>query len=101
MVREELLPDIGLKLLDSQRQPMIVRIDVQDHGFHALALLQNFGRMFDAARRNIGNVDKPIDSLFDFDERAEVGQIANTAGNHGTDGVTFRQSRPWIGLRSA
>ena len=76
---EELLPDIRLKLFDSEREPMIFRIDIQNHGFDFLALLQNFGRMFDAARRNIGNMDKPIDSLFDFDKRAEIGQIANTA----------------------
>ena len=78
---------------------MIVRIDVQNHGFHALALLQHFGRMFDAARRNIGNMNQPVDSFFDFDERAEVRQISHTAGNDGTDDIAFRQCRPRIRFR--
>ncbi len=77
---------------------MVVRVDIQNHGFDALAFLQHFGRMFDAPRRDIGNMDKPVDSLFDFDKRAEIRQISHTAGDHGTDRVTLRQRAPRIGF---
>ena len=96
---EELLPDIRLQLFDSEREPMVVGVDIQNHGFHPLALLQHFGRMFDAARRDVGNVNKTIDSFFDFDKRAEIRQISHAAGDHGADRVSLCQRAPGIGLR--
>src|SRR5262245_60540786 len=98
MVREELLPDVRLQLLDSERQPMVVTVDVQNHSFDALALLQNFRRVLDAARRDVRHMNEPVDSLFNFNERAEIREISNAAGDNRTYRVTFGQRRPWIRL---
>jgi hypothetical protein len=76
---EELFPDVRLKLLDAQRQTVVIGIDVQDDRVDFVAFLQNFRGMFDATRGNIGNVHKPVDSLFHFYERAEIRQIAHAA----------------------
>src|SRR5262249_11249867 len=77
---------------------MVVGIDVQNDGLNALTLLQYLRRMFDAPGRNVGNVDKAVDSFFDFYECAEVGQVAYTAGDHGTDRVALGESAPRIGF---
>src|SRR5262245_38939944 len=82
MVREELLPDVRLQLLDSERQPMVVTVDVQNHSFDALTLLQNFGRMFDTPRRDVGDVNETVDSFLNFDERTEIRQVSNSTGDH-------------------
>src|SRR5207249_2518803 len=98
MIREELFPHIRLQLLYAKRQPMVVAIDIQDHGFDAFSFFQYLRRMLDSPRRNVGNVDKPIDSLFDFNESAKVGEIPNSAADHRSDRVTLSQGAPWIGL---
>src|SRR5262249_52916914 len=95
---EELLPNVGLQLLDSERQPMVVTVDVQNHCFDALTFLQNFRRMLDAPRRDIGDMDETVNSLFNFDERTEIGQVSDTAGDHRTYRVALGQRRPWIRL---
>ena len=80
MLLEEGLPDIGLKLLHAQRQTTLVRLDRQNDGLHAIALLQNFRGMLHAlGPAQIADVNQAINAVFDFDEGAEVGQIANPA----------------------
>src|SRR6516165_9694507 len=57
---EELLPDVRLKLFDPERQAMVFRIDVQDDRLDPFTFLQNFGRVLDPARRNVGNVNQAV-----------------------------------------
>ena len=99
VIREELFPDIGLQVLDRQRQTMIVGVDIHDHRLDALSLLQHFRRMLDPPRRDVGHVHEPVNALLDFDKGAEVREVANAAGDHGADGIAFRQRRPRIRFR--
>src|SRR5437899_6487924 len=96
MIREELFPRIRLQLLDAERQAMVVAIDVQDNCIDALTLLQYLRGMLDPPGRDIGDVHKPVNSLFEFNEGAEVGQIADTATDNRPDGVPLRQGAPGI-----
>src|SRR2546422_8801792 len=82
VICEELVPYIRLQLLHAERQTMVLRINVEDHRIDSLTLLQYLGWMLDPPRRNIGDMHKPVDSLFDFNEGAKVGEIANPATDH-------------------
>src|SRR5215472_2460868 len=48
--------------------------------------------------RQIGNVNQPVNALFDFDESAEIGELSYAAFDNGADGVTVSNGGPWIGL---
>jgi hypothetical protein len=45
---EEALPDIGLELLDAEREAAILRLDAENNCLHLFALLHDFRRMLDA-----------------------------------------------------
>src|SRR5207237_963226 len=95
---EELAPDARLQLLESERQPLIFRIDAEDLRLNRVALLQHLGRMLDLAPRHVRNVDEPVDAFFDFDERPELGEIADLAVNRRADWIFLRELVPRIGL---
>ena len=44
-------------------------------------------------------MNQSINTVLHLDKRAEVGQVPNPSCDYGTNGVTFRQRRPWIRLR--
>src|SRR4029079_13979399 len=50
------------------------------------------------APRHVGDVDQAIDILFDFDERAELGQIADLALDARADGILLGQLVPRVGF---
>src|SRR5215471_4531661 len=52
--------------------------------------------MFDAAGRNVRDMDEPVDPLFNLDECAEVRQVSDTAADYGTDRVALGESAPGI-----
>src|SRR5206468_5483110 len=79
VVGEKLFPHVGLKLLESQREPVVFRIDVENHRIDAFAFFQYFRRMLDPARRDVRDVDQPVDALLNFDEGSEVRQIPDPA----------------------
>ena len=47
----------------------------------------------------IADVDEAVKTFFDFNERAEFGDVANFSGDDGADGILFRDEQPRIGLR--
>src|SRR5438309_1446389 len=66
---EEGLPDIGLELLDAQRQAAVFRLDAENHSLDLLALLQDFGRMLDAlGPAQVRDMHQAVDAVFDLDE---------------------------------
>src|SRR6185369_8585221 len=72
---EERLPNIGLKLLHSERKTAVFRLDAENDGLHAIALLQHFGRMLNAfGPAQVAYVDQSVDTIFDLDEGTEVGE---------------------------
>src|SRR5258708_19402877 len=78
MSGNEIVPRIGLEILDGQRHPPILGIDAGNYRVDLLPLLQNFSGMLDSTRPgNIRNVDQTVDAVFDFDERAKIRHIAD------------------------
>src|ERR1022692_3814699 len=97
MRREESLPDIGLKLLYSQRQTPLVGLNGQHDGFHAITFFQNFGRMLHAlGPAQVADVNQTVDAILDFDKRAEIGQIAHPAFHGHAHGILVVQRIPGI-----
>src|ERR1700722_1867861 len=94
---EEGLPDIGLELLDAERQAAILRLHAEHYGPHLLTLLQHLGGMLHAlGPTQIGDMDQTVDAILDLDEGAEVGEIAHAAFHDGACRITLRQVLPWI-----
>src|SRR5215467_15357722 len=96
--REKSLPDIGLKLLHTQREPPLLGLDCQHHGLDAIALLQYFRRMLHAlGPAQVADVNQAVDAVFDLDESTEVGQIANPTLDSHADRELLMQRIPRVG----
>src|SRR5689334_21358665 len=99
MTGEEVVPDIGGKLLQAQRQALVVGVDAENHGFDDVALLQHLGRMLDAlAPRHVGDVNQAVDVFFDLHECAELGEIADLALDARAHRILLGQLVPRVGL---
>src|SRR5206468_712972 len=96
---EPVAPDV-VHLLDAQRYAAVFRIDLQHFGGDVFALLKHLVRILDALRpAHIADVHQPIETLFDFDERAELGDIAHLAGHDRAHWILLRDEQPGVGLR--
>src|SRR6202030_2803705 len=96
---EPIAPDV-VHLLHPQRHAAILGINTQHLSGDWLALLENFVRVFDAAGpADVADVHQAVKALFDFDERAELGNVAHLAGHDRADGILLRHQQPGIGLR--
>ncbi|MPM23755.1 hypothetical protein SDC9_70229 [bioreactor metagenome] len=93
----DVFPGIVFDLLEAQRNALLFGVDVQNHGFDFIAGAQDFGRIVDlAGPRHIGNMDHAVDIVFDFDEGAVAGHVADLALDAAADGVLFEQDFPRI-----
>ena len=91
MRSEEALPDIGLQLLDAQREAAVLRLDAENDSLDLFALLDDFRGMLDAlGPAQVGDVDEAVNAVFDFDECAEVGEVADAALDDRADRDTCR-----------
>ena len=98
MILEIAFPGIRLELLDTQRKPVRCGIDIQNHRLHDLPFFQHLGRMLDAlGPGQVGNVNQAVDALFNFDECAEIGHIADPAFHHRADAVAAVDGGPGFG----
>jgi len=90
-------PRIGLKLLDTKGDALILLLDFQNDGFHFVALLENFGGMIDlAGPAHIGHVDHAVDAFFQSHKSAVGSKVANLALDDGTNRETGFDIRPGI-----
>ena len=81
MSRKPIGPDV-VELLDAQRNAAIRRVDLEHLGLDGVALLERIARMLYAARpTDVADVDQAVKPFFNFDERAELGQVAHAAGD--------------------
>src|SRR5262245_55748926 len=71
---QDLLPRIRLRLLEPQRDPLPLAIDVQDLHLHRLPDLEHLRGMVDVRPRELGDVDQPVHPV-QVDERAEVDDV--------------------------
>ena len=99
VILEVALPGVGLQLLDAQREAVRRGIDIQNHRLHDHALLQNFAGMLDAlGPGEIADVHQAVDALFDLDEGAEIGHVADAAFHHAAHAVAAVDGGPGVGL---
>src|ERR1700683_130657 len=97
MRSEEALPDIGLHLLDAQRETAVLRLDAENNSLHLLALLHHFRWMLHAlGPAQVRDVNQPVNTVLDLDERAEVSQVAHAALDDGSLGILVGQVLPRV-----
>src|SRR5437773_795511 len=90
-------PRILLRLLQAQRDALVLGVYVQDQHFHFVTLFHDLGGVLHALRpRHVGDVDQAVDPRLDLDERAERGEVAHLAFEARADGVLLRQGHPGI-----
>src|SRR5882724_3518876 len=96
---EPVAPDV-VHLLHAQRHAAILGINPQHLRGDRLALLEHFVRVLHAARpADVADMHQAVKALFDFDERAELGNVAHLAGHDRANGILLRHQQPGIGLR--
>src|SRR6266850_3656157 len=99
VAREEVVPDVSGELLQAERQPLVLGVDVQHHRLDDVALLQDLGRMLDPlAPRHVGDVDQAVDLFFHLDERAELGEVAHLAVDLRADRILVGEVVPRVAL---
>ena len=104
VLRGDVAPRIGLSLLETERDALLFRIDVENNGLDFLTLLEALGRMVDLARpAHIADVDHTVDTLFELDERTVSREVANLAADLRTDreALLNRVPRIVLGLTDA
>ena len=75
---DDLLPRVGLRLLEAERDALAVAVDVEHLDLDGLADLEHLGRVVDVAPRELGDVDQPVHPV-QVDERAEVDDVRDLA----------------------
>src|SRR5688572_24277886 len=96
---EEVVPDVGGELLETERQPLVLGVDAEHHRLDHVALLQHLRRVLHAlAPRHVGDVNQAVDVLFDLDERAELGEVAHLALDARTHRVLLGELVPRVAL---
>ena len=78
---EHLLPRIGLRLLEAERDALAVAVDVEHLDLDRLADLEHLGRVVDVAPRELGDVDQAVHAV-EVDEGAEVDDVGDRALDH-------------------
>ena len=92
---EEAFPDIGLQLLDAEREAAVLRLDAENDCLDFFALLDDFRRMLDAlGPAQVGDVDEAVNAVFNFDECAEVSEVADAAFDDCADGIFVGEALP-------
>src|SRR3954451_9724415 len=72
------LPRIVQQLLHAQRDAVGFVVDLDDLDLHGLADREHFGRMIDAAPRDIGDVQQTVDAA-EINERTVIGDVLDHA----------------------
>src|SRR5262249_39676562 len=75
---EHLLPRVGLRLLESERDALAITVDVEHLHLDLLPDLQHLGRVVDVAPRELGDVDQAVHPV-EIDEGAEVDDVRDLA----------------------
>src|SRR5580704_6965614 len=94
---EPIGPDV-LQLLDAQGKTSVLRIHFQNFGLDAITFLEFFAGMLDAlGPAHVADMDQAFHALFDFDERAEIGEVADAAVDNRAHWIFFRSGIPGVG----
>src|SRR5687768_11058331 len=96
----DLEPRILGRLLESERDALVLRIDIQNQHVDRITLLQNFRRMLDSLRpRHVRDVNQTIYSRLDLNEGTKTRKVADLAVETCADRILLRQHHPRILLR--
>ena len=80
----DFFPRIFAQLFDAKTDALVRLVDVDDFRFDFVVLLKDFARMIDLSRpAQIGDVNHPVDAVFEFHERAVGGHVADLAVHRG------------------
>ena len=71
-------PRIGLQLLHAEADALGFLVEADDLDRDGLADLEGFGRVVDAAPRDVGDVQQAVDAA-EIDERAVIGDVLDDA----------------------
>src|ERR1019366_1731616 len=92
-------PDV-VHLFDAERHAARRRIDLQHFGFDRIPFFVDVARILDSpGPGDVADVDQTIETLLDFQERPEFGQVPDAAADHRAARIFIRELLPRIGLR--
>lgn len=90
-------PGILFDLLETEGDALLLRIDVENDGFDFIADFEHFVRVVDlAGPGHIGDVDHAVDIVFDFDECAVAGHVADFAFDAASGRILLSEDFPRI-----
>ena len=93
----QLVPGILFRLLEPERDPLLLGIDRQDHHFDFLALAHHLGGMLHPpGPAHVGDVHESVYPRLDFHEGAEGGEIADNALDTSSRRILVREREPGI-----
>src|SRR5262249_739203 len=93
----ELVPRVGLDLLQAERDAPRARIHAEHHRLDAVADVEDLRRMLHAlAPRHFADVDQAFDAGLELDERAVVGQAHDLARQARAHRVALDDVRPRV-----
>src|SRR6476620_6282605 len=78
---QHLLPGVGLRLLEAERDALSLAVDVKHLHLDVLADLEHLGRMVDVTPRELADVDETVHPV-QVDEGAEVHDVRDLAVDH-------------------
>ncbi len=86
-------------LLQAERNPPLLGVNLEDDGFHLVVRLHHLRRMLHAPRPgHFTDVDEAFDAGFELDERAVIGDVDDAADHAAVDGVPLGDRVPRVGL---
>src|SRR5581483_7284685 len=93
------LPRVRGELLYAEAHALVLGLDTQHDRLHLVAFLVNLGGMAHLARpREVGDMHEPVDSGFNLDENAEIGNRLDLAADRAAHRMTLGEFLPGIGL---
>ena len=92
--RGKRVPGVLLALLDAQGDAAALLVDVENHDFDFVAELHDLRRVdVLVGPVHLGHVDQALDTVFDFDETAVIGDVRDLAEQAGAHRVAARDAR--------
>ena len=93
----ELLPRIGLALLQAQRDAATLLVHIQHHDLDFLAGVHDLGRVdVLVGPVHLGHVDQALDAVLDLHKCAVVGDVGDLAEHAGVGRIAPRNVLPRI-----
>ena len=93
----DLEPWIFLSLLQAQRDPLVVGIDVEDHDFNLVGFRHHLGGMLHTLRpRHVRDMNESVDTRLNFYERTKGSQVSHLARDPCPNGILHREHHPGI-----